>query len=104
MTCRHLLFLLCAVLPALPAAASSPDAWDEHYRDVVRDCLKATRLKHARPEGSLMVFSNRVGIALLLRGSDGKKKDVQQLCIRGRGDSAAEIQPVEGVLDPNRYR
>lgn len=95
------LFLLSL---ALPATASSPDAWDEHYRAVVRDCLKTTRLKNARPEGSLMLFSDDVGTALLLRGSDGKKKNVQELCIRGRGDAAAEVQRVEGGLDPNRYR
>jgi len=103
MTCRLLLPLL-ALLSALPAAASTPEAWDQHYRDVVRDCLKATRLKQARPEGSLMLFSDHIGAALLLRGNDGRKKNVQQLCIRGRGDAAAEIQPVEGNIDPNRYR
>lgn len=102
---RHRLPLCLLLLTfALPAAASSPDAWDQHYRDVVRDCLKATRMKNAKPEGSLMQFSDRVGTALLLRGSEGKKKSVQQLCIRGRGNAAAEIQPVEGVIDPNRYR
>ena len=103
MNCRLLLPLLF-LLSAVPAAASTPEAWDEHYRAVVRDCLKASRLKNARPEGSLMLFSDPVGTALLLRGSDGKKKNVQELCIRGRGDAAAEVQRVEGGLDPNRYR
>lgn len=100
----RLLLPLLSLLPAAPAAASTPEAWDEHYRAVVRDCLKATRLENARPEGSLMLFSNRVGTALLLRGDDGKKQNVQELCIRGRGDAAAEVQRVDGVLDPDRYR
>lgn len=99
-------FALClaALCGALPAAASSPDAWDEHYRTIVRDCLKATRLKNVKTEGSIMLFSDDVGAALLLRGDEGKKKSVQQLCIHGRGNGPTEIQPVQGVIDPNRYR
>lgn len=99
-------FILClaALCGALPAAASSPDAWDEHYRAIVRDCLRAARLKNVRTDGSLMVFSNPVGSALLLRGDEGKRKNVRKLCIRGRGDGPVEVQDVDGGIDPNRYR
>lgn len=96
--------LLLPLLFALPASASTPEAWDEHYRDIVRDCLKTTRLKNVKTEGSIMLFSDKVGAALLLRGDDGKKKNVQQLCIRARGDGPTEIEPVQGGIDPNRYR
>ena len=102
----HYRFALClaALFSALPAVASSPDAWDEHYRSIVRDCLKASTLKNVKTKGSIMLFSDAVGAALLLRGDNGKKKNVQQLCMHGRGNGPTEIQPVQGGLDPNRYR
>lgn len=102
---RRLAFCFAALAATLPASASTPESWDEHYRDIVRDCLKATRLKNVKTEGSIMLFSDAVGAALLLRGDDGKKKNVQQLCVRGRGnDGPTEVQPVRGSVDASRYR
>lgn len=104
MHCR-LALCLAALCAALPATASTPEAWDEHYRTIVRDCLKATKLRNVKTEGSIMLFSDAVGAALLLRGDEGKNKNVLQLCVRSRGnDGRVEVQPVKGPVDASRYR
>jgi hypothetical protein len=97
---KRLLALACLAALAAPAQSSAPDAWDAHYRQVVRDCLAASKLQQARPEGDLMLFSDAVGTALLVRGKPvGKKKETLLLCIQRRGhDGPPELQAVhDGV-------
>lgn len=96
--------LLCLLAVATPALASAPDAWEQHYRQVVASCLKASKLERPRSEGRLMLFSDEVGTALLVRGKQGKKKDELKLCIFRRGSGQVEIQSVNDGVDPAPYR
>lgn len=93
-----------AVLSAGSAGASAPDTWNAHYREVVQRCLAASQLQKARPDGDLMLFSDALGTALLVRGkSKGKTGEVRKLCIVRRGEQGAlEIQPVDDGIDPRR--
>jgi hypothetical protein len=100
---RRLLPLLFVLCPLAPAIASAPDAWDAHYRLVVDRCLAASKLDKPRPDGHLMLFSDEVGTALLVRGK-AKKKDVRMLCIFRRGSETVEIQPVDDGVDPSKLR
>jgi len=100
---RRLPLLLFVLSPLAPAIASAPDAWDAHYRVVVERCLAASKLDTPRPDGHLMLFSDEVGTALLVRGK-AKKKDVRMLCIVRRGGEAVEIQRVDDGVDPSMLR
>lgn len=100
----HRSALLCLLVAAAPVLASAPDAWDQHYRQVVASCLKASKLERPRSEGHLMLFSDEVGTALLIRGKQGKKKDELKLCIFRRGSGQVEIQSVDDGVDPASYR
>lgn len=100
---RRLLLLLFVLGPLATAIASAPDAWDAHYRVVVDRCLAASKLDKPRTDGHLMLFSDEVGTALLVRGK-AKKKDVRMLCIVRRGSETVEIQPVDDGVDPSKLR
>lgn len=97
---------VAALLCSASAGASAPAAWDEHYLTVVHDCLASSGLRHARAEGDLMVFSDDVGTALLVRGrKTAAKKDTLVLCVFRRGSGAVEIRPVhDGVKVPSPGR
>lgn len=100
---RLRLTMVLGTLPwAASADASAPAAWDEHYRSVVHDCLAASGLRRARAEGDLMLFSDEIGTALLVRGrKPGAKKDMLVLCVFRRGAGTVEVQPVhDGVKVP----
>lgn len=99
---RRLLLPFFLSLPAT-VIASAPDAWDAHYRTVVDRCLAASKLAKPRPDGHLMLFSDEVGTALLVRGK-AKKKDVRMLCIFRRGSETVEIQSVDDGVDPSKLR
>lgn len=96
---RRMLLLICALVPTAGAVASAPGAWDAHYRSVVDRCLAASKLDKPKTEGHLMLFSDEIGTALLVRGK-AKKKDTLLLCIVRRGSEAIEIQPVNDGIDP----
>ncbi len=100
---RRLLPLLFVLSPLAPAKASAPDAWNAHYRVVVERCLAASKLDKPRPDGHLMLFSDEVGTALLVRGR-AKKNDVRMLCIFRRGSETVEIQRVDDGVDPSKLR
>lgn len=91
-----------SLMLAASASASTPDAWNAHYRDVVDRCLAASRLSRARPDGHLMLFSDAVGTALLVRGkSGGRSGETRKLCIARRGENGSvEIQSVDDGVDP----
>jgi hypothetical protein len=96
--------LFIAVLSPATAGASAPDAWNTHYREVVQRCLAASQLRQARTDGDLMLFSDALGTALLVRGkAKGSAGEVRKLCIVRRGEQGAlEIQPVDDGIDPRR--
>lgn len=97
---RRLILLFAAV--SVPVAASTPDAWNAHYRDVVRRCFAASGLTKPRADGHLMPFSDAIGTALLVRGTlKGHTRETRKLCIvRRSADGEPEVQSVDDGIDP----
>jgi hypothetical protein len=90
---------LVGLLACNAARASSPDAWAEHYREVARRCLVESGLRQAKPEGDLMMFSDRIGTGLLVRGFKGEsRKSTLLMCIHQHGGTKVEFGRVhDGV-------
>jgi hypothetical protein len=57
----HALTFLCLTALALPAHASTSDAWAAHDKTVLARCIKASGLKNAEPVGTAAQFDDRVG-------------------------------------------
>ena len=98
--------LLTTLLASPPLHASSGPAWIEHYQHVTHSCLSASGLRNATPQSDLMIFSDEIGTALLVRGqradSDSRRT---VLCIFRRGSEQVEVQTLdEGVeIDPETW-
>lgn len=95
--------LLAAAL--LPAQASSPDAWNAHYREVVERCLHESGLRQARALSAPAEFDDRVGYAaLLIAGylpqAHLKAQRVQMLCLFDK--LSHEVYLSELLPQPNR--
>ncbi|MFZ5776172.1 MAG: hypothetical protein ACOY3Z_11875 [Thermodesulfobacteriota bacterium] len=65
---------ICAVLAAILlspglVAASSPDEWVRHEKEMAAKCIKASGLKEARIVGENVLFGDEVGYhAAMVRG------------------------------------
>jgi hypothetical protein len=83
---RTLAIAVLGLLACEASLASSPDAWADHYREVTQRCLTQSGLRDAKAEGDLMLFSDKVGTGLLVRGFKGEsKKSTLLLCMHQRG-------------------
>jgi hypothetical protein len=52
------------------AKASSPDAIEQHQREVLNQCLQISGLRNPQPVGSIIIFGDDVGYdALMVRGN-----------------------------------
>lgn len=99
---KPLLFALTALTISSTSLASSPDAWDEHYRSVRDACLEQSALRDAKPASDLMVFSDVAGVtALLVKGKHARQGQVTLLCVWKRSNKRVEFQNLaDGVEVP----
>ncbi len=91
-----------APIPAC-AFASSPDAWTDHYKQVITECLGASQLANARPIGKMFVFSDKAGTAVMIEGSVPTSKtegSVQVLCLFDRITKKAQV--AEGIAQDSK--
>jgi hypothetical protein len=52
------------------ATASSPEAWEQHYKEVTARCLQVSGLRNPQPVGEIITFPDDVGYdALLVQGN-----------------------------------
>jgi len=66
---RIALLAFAAAALALPAAASSPDAWAEYEAKVTKACETASGFKNPKPHTKLMTFDDSVGMdAIVIEG------------------------------------
>ena len=97
---KPLLFALTALTISSTSLASSPDAWDEHYRSVAKTCLQRSELRDAKPASDLMVFSDAVGVtALLVKGKRAKGGVVTVMCVWERSSKKVEFQDLDGGVE-----
>ncbi len=84
------------------ALASSPDAWNEFYKEITSECVKASKLLNtktshlvsSKPVGKLFEFDDKA--ALMIEISMPKSKDVTQaLCLFDR--KTKKVQMSEGI-------
>jgi hypothetical protein len=88
--------LLITVFTAAAAQASSPDAWSAHDKEVAAACVKASRLKNAKPAGQPMAYDDSVGMtALLVAGrypqAHMKNRPGRVLCLFDRKKREAAV-------------
>ena len=62
---------LAAIL-AVPAAASSDEAWAEQEKQVTEACVAASGLKDAKAHTNVMQFDDTVGYAALIVEGEGE--------------------------------
>ena len=63
---RACCWLGIALVGASVAPASTPQAWSAYQQEVVKTCLAASSLRHARAAGERIDFDDEVGLSALL--------------------------------------
>lgn len=104
--------MLAAVLgvllvTAISADASSPAAWEQHKKEVVSACVKASGLREAHPAGQSVIFSDDVGYdVLLIRGrynqANMSNQIGQMLCLFDRRHRKAHINDASNFLNSDK--
>jgi hypothetical protein len=96
---------LAILLVAVPAGASSPQAWDAGNATAARACRAAAGLKDARISGGPIIFSDTQGKTALLvtgrwRPAHMKGAPATMLCLYDRRRHTAETQEASGWASP----
>jgi hypothetical protein len=97
------------VTTALPAFASSPDAWAAFDREVVQACTVKSGLRNAKPASEQILFpEGRREVALLVGGTYPQKhmKGARgtMLCLYDPDSKTAKIAETEGWQAPPKRR
>lgn len=103
------LFGLALAASALPASASSPQAWNAYGQQVLKACLAASGLRNPRPAGERLDLPGRSDdliSALLLEGTAPQPhmagRRVQELCLYDRASRRARVGDAERLHKPAR--
>lgn len=90
---------------AMPALASSPDAWAAFAGEVTAACVAASELKDAKPVSDQILFpGDRQQVAVLIGGTypqphmKGAKGTV--LCLYDQKSATAQVQEAAGWQAP----
>ncbi|CAG8870892.1 hypothetical protein PS627_04196 [Pseudomonas fluorescens] len=94
---RHLTtaLLTCALFSGA-VHASSPEAWNEHRKQVIKTCLAASQLKDAHARSKPVEFDDQVGYsALLIEGrypqAHMKGRTGTELCLYDKQHQRAHV-------------
>ena len=87
--------IACALFTGA-AQASSPDAWEQHRKQVVKACLAASQLKDAHARSKPVEFDDQVGYsALLIEGrysqAHMKGRTGTELCLYDKKHQRAHV-------------
>lgn len=87
------------LLAAIPASASSDQAWAEFNQRVTRSCLAASGFKNARAS-AIVGFDDRVGkVAILIADrTHGSKR--AKLCLYDKVSQTAFVDEADGWVAP----
>ncbi len=90
------------ILLSIPsvAMASSPEAWRQHFKEVVASCIKKSNLSKAKPDGRIVLFGDDVGYdALIIKGHypqpHMKNATGKELCLFNRKTRKAETSSMD---------
>jgi hypothetical protein len=100
---------LALTASALPASASSPQAWNAYGQQVLKACVAASGLRNPRPVGERLDLPGRADdlvSALLLEGTAPQPhmagRRVQELCVYDRTSRKARVADAERLHKPAR--
>lgn len=87
---------------AVPAIASSPDAWAEHEAAVTQACATATGFKNAKAHTKLIMFDDSVGYdAIIITGEWPNEHMMgatgEMLCLYNKSTQTAVVSEFEHV-------
>ena len=89
---RQFLAACIASLIALPAAASSGDAWKEFSAEVQARCLGAIEGVMEKPKIVVDPFgSQSYGLAIIKGKAKGTKTEISQICVFDKKNKTVEI-------------
>ena len=92
---------LLAVSAALPASASTPQAWDQMNRRVNRACVATSGLSRPELLAAKISFSDTIGTEIrMIRGTDRKGVTHRKLCAYNRSTGRTEVQDAAGWNGP----
>ena len=97
--------ILCFMLTLLTINVcfpSSPEAWQQHNKEVISTCLKLSGLHNARPVGEIAGFDDSIGYdVLLIRGNYPqpymKNAKATYYCLFNRRTRKASVTETSGI-------
>jgi len=88
--------ILCAALAvtaAIPATASTPEAWAQLYKKVNRACVAQSGLARPQLLAAKLSYTDNVPVEVrLLRGNDRRGRLQRLVCVYDRRTGRAEVQ------------
>lgn len=98
---RLFAIIALAVTAAVPASASTPQAWDQMNTRVNRACVAMSGLSRPELLAVKISFSDTIGTEIrMIRGSDRKGVTHRKLCAYNRSTGRAEVQDAAGWNGP----
>lgn len=88
-----------AVFAAVPASASSDQAWAAFDAKVTRSCLAASGIRNARAS-TIVGFDDRVGMVAMLVSDRSRGSNVSKLCLYNKRRQRAYVDQADGWNAP----
>lgn len=90
-----------AVSAAIPASASTPQAWHQMNTRVNRACVAMSGLSRPELLAAKISFSDAIGTEIrMIRGTDRKGVTHRKLCAYNRRSGRTEVQDAAGWNGP----
>jgi hypothetical protein len=92
-----------ALLGASAAPASTPEAWNAYQQEVVKTCVAASSLRHARAAGERIDFDDEVGFSALLIAGEYPQPHMRtqhgrELCLFNKHTRTAAMADADRLL------
>ena len=98
---RYATIAFLAISAAIPASASTPQAWDQMNRRVNRACVAMSGLSRPELLAAKISFSDTIGTEIrMIRGTDRKGVTHRKLCAYNRRTGRTEVQDAAGWNGP----
>ena len=93
--------IILAVSGAVPASASTPQAWNQMNTRVNRACVAMSGLSRPELLAAKISFSDAIGTEIrMIRGSDRKGVTHRKLCAYNQSTGRTEVQDAAGWNGP----
>ena len=92
-----------ALFGASLAPASTPEAWSAYQQEVVKTCVAASSLRHARAAGERIDFDDEVGLSVLLIAGEYpqphmKSQRGRELCLFNKHTRTARMADADHLI------